>query len=650
MKTAVSVVGLICVVTLACASLPSAAIAAFTSQDMGDYILWSQDSTHTYFQQYKADYSWKDSTNSSSGFNYMGKLKDVSILLFDGSFHQFTDNNYSYEYWASGTGVWQNESLNLNQFAYDYNSGQWYDQGNWGGWAELGSEGLSTAFMGGGGSTWMTLGDNWSYLFDGTYGIWKNANINNVSQYAYNYANGNWYDQGNWGGWAALGNPKLSASFLGDTTSHTLGGNWSYVFDGTYGLWNRGSLNQYAYNYTTGNWYDQGNWGGWAGLGNPNLSASFMGDGGSHWLSGAWTYRFDGTYGYWNNGSLNQYAYDYSTGNWYSQGNWGGWGSLGPGALSASFMGDGGSHWLSAAWSYLFDGAYGYWNNGSRNQYAYNYTGGNWYDQGLWGGWATLGNPNLSASFLGDTTWHVFDSTWSYMYDGTFGYWKNASMGLSQFAYDYNSGQWFDQGTFGGWAPLTFSGGYSATFMGDGNWHYTGNSWYYALNPADGTPLIGTGNTAGYWKDGADLRFAYDYMAAAWYDTSHFWLEYCSGWNMLNGPGPEDRMSAEFIGNGNTRQLQTSPQLFYYYRRTDYGPVAHYAYYPVSGPLAGHYIYVYEEYGDPAVDYENSGFWHWEDITIGVTWDDVAVYSNSPNFGEAFDRFVLYVTGGSSSL
>ncbi len=366
-KTSMRVMGLICVVMLAWAFMPSATTASFTSQDMGTYILWSQASTNTYFQQYKADYSWKDSTSSSSGWNYMGKLANLTALLFDGSFHKFTDNNYSYQFWTSGMGAWQNANLNnMNQYAYDYTSGQWWDQGNWGSWAKLGNSGLSTAFMGVGGGVYETLGNNWSYLFDGTYGIWKNGNINNVNQYAYNYTTGNWYDQGNWGGWAYLGSPGLAASFIGDGSSHTLGSNWSYVFDGTYGYWKNGNMNnvnQYAYYYTTGSWYDQGNWGGWAYLGSPKLSASFVGDSGSHALGGNWSYIFDGTYGYWKNGNLNnlnQYAYNYIIGNWYDQGNLGGWAYLGPGQFSATFLGDGNWHALDSIWSYEFVNGVGY--------------------------------------------------------------------------------------------------------------------------------------------------------------------------------------------------------------------------------------------------------------------------------------------------
>ncbi|MGO9569780.1 MAG: hypothetical protein ACLP5H_19785 [Desulfomonilaceae bacterium] len=316
MKTAVRVVGLICVVMLAWAFIPLAATASFTSQDMGAYILWSQDSTHTYFQQYKADYSWKDSTTTNpSDFNYMGKLADLATLLFDGAGHKFQDNNYSYSFNDSsgqGIGVWYNTSLNLNQYGYNYNSGQWYDQGNWGGWATLGSPNLSASFLGD--TTSHSLGNNWAYLFDGTYGYWQNENMNNVNQYAYNYTTGNWYDQGNWGGWATLGPSTLSASFVGDGTWHPCDSTWSYLFDGTYGYWNNGNMGmtQFAYNYTTGNWFDQGNWGGWGSVGPSALSASFMGDGSSHACDSTWSYMFDGTYGYWNNGNigLNQYAYN----------------------------------------------------------------------------------------------------------------------------------------------------------------------------------------------------------------------------------------------------------------------------------------------------------------------------------------------------
>ncbi len=125
MKRTVRVVGLMCVLVSVGAFLPQSSTASFTSQDMGTYILWSQTSTNTYFQQYKADYSWKDSTTTNpSGFNYMGKLGDLSTLLFDGAGHQFVDNNYSYSFnSSSGVGVWQNVGLNVTQYAYDYNSG-----------------------------------------------------------------------------------------------------------------------------------------------------------------------------------------------------------------------------------------------------------------------------------------------------------------------------------------------------------------------------------------------------------------------------------------------------------------------------------------------------------------------------------------------
>ena len=135
----------------------------------------------------------------------MGKLGDLSTLLFDGAGHKFADNNYSYSFnGSSGVGVWQNASLNVNQYGFNYNSGQWYDQGNWGGWA---TAGLTPACQR---PSWVTVPlTRWAttgaiFSTERTV-IWKNGNMNNVNQYAYNYTTGNWYDQGNWGGWATLG-------------------------------------------------------------------------------------------------------------------------------------------------------------------------------------------------------------------------------------------------------------------------------------------------------------------------------------------------------------------------------------------------------------------------------------------------------------
>ncbi len=363
MKTAVRVAGLVCVVTMAWAFMPLAATASFAELDMGEYYLWSQPSTHTYFQQYKADYSWKVSTDASSNFNYLGKLGDLSTLLFDGSFHKFTDNNYSYEFWASGTGVWQNASLNLNQFAYDYNSGQWWNQGNWGGWQTLGSTGLSTAFMGDSASH--SLGNNWSYLFDGTYAYWKNAGMN-LNQFAYNYTTGNWYDQGQWGGWASLGPSALSASFVGDGAWHTFDSNWGYMYAGTYGYWKNAGMNlsQFAYSYTTGQWYDQGQWGGWASLGPLHLSASFMGDTNYHALDNTWSYAYGSGSGYWKDGSTLRFAYEYTKGQWsdtsaYNYSSLGTiWSPIGGaiGRQAAAFIGDGSSHPTGVTnWDYYYD-------------------------------------------------------------------------------------------------------------------------------------------------------------------------------------------------------------------------------------------------------------------------------------------------------
>ena len=325
-----------------------------------------------------------------------------------------------------------------------------------------------------------TQDDNWSLNVSGGIAYWTNSSLN-LSQFKYDYSTGQWYDEGPTGGWSTLGPAGLSSSFLGDGSSHILDSNWSYNYSGGVGFWTNTSLNlsQFKYDYSTGQWYDEGPTGGWATLGPAGLSASFLGvDGRTNTLDSNWQYQYSYDYqggsGAWISPSV-WFIYNYKLGHWWGYDIHGSTEFDSSSGFSASFIGDGAWHNIGTMggthYEYQYDMSsdhYGYWFNTDLGflQYKYDYDAGQWYDEGKVGGWATLGSGSLSSRFMGDGNTRVLDSNWSYNYSDGLGYWTNSSLNLSQFKYDYITGQWYDEGPTGGWATLG-PAGLSASFPGD---------------------------------------------------------------------------------------------------------------------------------------------------------------------------------------
>jgi hypothetical protein len=273
---------------------------------------------------------------------------------------------------------------------------------------------------------------------------------------------------------------------------------YKYVDSLGQGIWHNKDLNldQFCFTYSSGRWAQMGKDGTWQTLSGPypvsSALANYFSSGSWYSLANGWWYQFKGDSGYWYNPSLNitQYSYNYSNGQWLSQGKYGA-ATLSAVGLSAAFLGDGTWHDLGNNWQYLCGGGdFGVWKNPKMDlmQYAYNYGTGAWYNQSLYGGWQTLGSSGLSSSFLGDGTWHDLANNWEYLCGGDdFGSWYNRSLRIAQYAYNYGTGQWFDQGLYGGWATLG-STGLSSRFVGDGAWHGLGTlgdgNWYFSYTPA----------------------------------------------------------------------------------------------------------------------------------------------------------------------
>ncbi len=181
-----------------------------------------------------------------------------------------------------------------------------------------------------------------------------------------------------------------------------------------------------------------------------------------------------------------------------------------------------------------------------------------------------MGPSTLSASFMGDGSWHTLDSTWSYMLDSNIcGIWQTTWPGygspggttIGQFGYTYDQGQWsarLKPGVWrlGDWQSLS-STGLSAAFIADGNQHDLGvignYDWSYYFNGIDGI-----------WHNASwnmDL-FGYNYGWGQWFDQGTFAYNtapltdsYLSGW----GPqgvggwqplGPDGNWYSSFVGDG----------------------------------------------------------------------------------------------------
>ena len=365
------------------------------------------------------------------------------------------------------------------------------------------------------------------------------------------------------------------------------GGGWSYMYNAPvdYAYWKNGSSVRFAYGYNSGQWCDTGLGGGWQTLGT-GLTSTFLGDGGYHDLKNGWSYMYNASidYAYWRDGSDVRFAYGYTGGQWNDTGLGGGWQTLASG-LTPTFLGNGGYYDLKNGWSYMYNASidYAYWKDGSDVRFAYGYTGGQWNDTGLGGTWQTLAS-GLTPTFLGNGGYYDLKNGWSYMYNASidYAYWKDGS--YVRLAYGYTGGQWNDTGLGGTWQTL--ASGLTSTFIGDGVYHDMQNGWSYMyLASVD----------YAYWKDGSAVRFAYGYNGGQWCNTG-----IGGGWQTV-GTG----VSPTFIGDGQSHHVFNNEQGSWNYT----------------------YVGLYGEWTGASIDYRyyyDTGQWKVRDIT-GTVWGNLGL-------------------------
>ena len=95
-----------------------------------------------------------------------------------------------------------------------------------------------------------------------------------------------------------------------------------------------------------------------------------------------------------------------------------------------------------------------HWSKDGLVEFKYILGDGTWQDWDKFGGWTQLSGPGLSAAFMGDGNVHTLDSSWSYQFVNGVGYWTNLGLSQPVFEYNYASGQWYDEGNYGGYLTL----------------------------------------------------------------------------------------------------------------------------------------------------------------------------------------------------
>ena len=447
---------------------------------------------------------WWDNRNE---WAKLGSEGVSQAFIGDGEFHDL-NNGWSYKYLTSITsGYWNNGGI--TRFGYHYSVGQWWDNRN--GWAKLGSEAVSQAFIGDG--TFHDLNNGWSYkyLTSITSGYWNDGSI---TRFGYLYSVGQWWD--NCSGWSKLGSEGVSQVFIGDGVYHNLNNGWWYEYnkaqDRSY--WETGGVERFCYHYDNGQWWD---WGiSWYELSAEGVSQAFVGDGAAHDLFNGLSYSYDKdlAIGYWLVDGANRFRYEYLDGDWYHYGPVGDDYVLAT-DVSARFLGAYTSTdrltTIYSGFEYWYDSPSdtGYWWTGGAVRFHYVYGDGQWFHYGPVGGGFQLAT-GASAQFLADYDQdHMLDvgDRMGYWYSSGTGYW--ATTGGNRFHYVYGDGQWFHYGPTDTVGLQLSETGRPARFLGD----YTKTD---SLNLGNGFDYWYDAGV-GWWLVGGKNRFHYYYSIGRWY-------------------------------------------------------------------------------------------------------------------------------------
>jgi hypothetical protein len=482
---------------------------------------WQYNGLHRFYYDYALGQWYDHSSSNVTWWSTVGGASVSSAFIGDSGWHNL-NNGWAYIY---GMGVDQgswvyNGRLRL---VYSYALGQWYDPTT-PTWSALGIAGLSSAFLGDG--TWHDLKNGWSWLYtaSGDHSQWMNGT--NL-RFDYFYIPGQWYDYSpTTSTWSTLGAGNVASTFIGDGTWHGLNDGWSYMFTSATdtGEWKFGANSRFRFAYTPGQWSDFAtNPGVWSTLGTAGLSATFLGDGAVHdvYNNGSWIFSYNSAQdkGYWQDQTVQRFAFDYLNGQWFDTGAYDtGWTQLGAAGVASQFIGDGSWHTLNNGWQFIYATGVGRWQDGFGERFKYDFASGQWSDLDANIVWNTLGIAGIKSQFIGDGTQYDLGlgAGWMYSYAANNGSYVFGA--ATRFSYDYGTGAWTDYAPTGAYqlgANLR-----SGTFIGNGLSHDLGNGWFYTYLADEG-----------YWSrtSGGPSRLSYLYTAGQWFDWDKFSNKFALG-------------------------------------------------------------------------------------------------------------------------
>lgn len=521
---------------------------------------------------------WKpDGYNGSSLWVPFGSYDEVREFVFDGRYHDYgdTDGYFHLEYDPTygPVGYWDVSGTN-NQFAYEYDTGQWWRSIDGGPWETMGSVDEYSWFIYDGDYYDLPTGFEYHYHVNENQGFWYQESSYwyffydigyDGVEFAYDYNDGTWSiweyplydrDEDTWASWAdaytQFGDAGLTSLLL-DGNWHTYENGEQIMVDGINGMiyWDAGSGHSFSFDVADGQWYRE-NGSSWDAFGSRSETPYFLFDGDVHTDRSIYidniSYQFDGTYGIWSVDGVDTWAYHYDTGEWWrydadydsGAGRW------------TMFGGEDQYSW------FVFDGGWWYMNVGS-------------------------GGDGLTAS------WKQYDYDLDLMHYQIWFYGYDDDGGFVNFAYDFDARQWSFYATDGSsydvgpnhaaynWTsfrqPLEVGGGYFYEFSYehgevlvnyygdsylrfdslDNDWfEYDGDDYWYQVDDGFADFLIFTG-IADYWINGVwDNDFTFDLWdgidgslmwSAELIDT--WWLDVISEpWNDFQVLVTDDRPTA----------------------------------------------------------------------------------------------------------
>ncbi|MBI5248854.1 MAG: hypothetical protein HY912_05110 [Desulfomonile tiedjei] len=339
----------------------------------------------------------------------------------------------------------------------------------------------------------------------------------------------------------------LAAMMLGPDVSMSIGtpvpgySGWTYSVSGGYNWYFYNDLGRFAYQNSTGVWYNFDKFGAnkWRILSAAGASSSYLFDGASHDLRNGWWYAYDssGQTAFWLKGTTGRFGYNFAIGRWYdfdplrANGSW--WQTLSAQCRSVIFVGSGSLTDLGTGWGFRYDYANdsGLWAVNSAARYAYSYTKKQWTDYTTQG-WAALNRSGTrSSAFIGNGLWYQF-STGDYFHgDGNSYYWYSG--GHDQYRYDFASGSW-SYWSGANWYSMTYYANmdcrylYNATFVERGLGNDTGTYApagrqelkYTVYDYSSGTFVEVTSWTI--HNPGTDKKWSGGDLNVAWGNTRHW--------------------------------------------------------------------------------------------------------------------------------